>query len=447
MFFTLVRYFNNLSNSILLNYSKKNYSTNSDVELQEANSLVKRKIENTNPNYTNSESFRSLANGVFQSEGSVTARFNRADKLWVTPVVALGQNFSIIALDFFVRLYFELGQIGTIKVVRSLSNNLHITWRVENWQDILTLASYFSLVYGEKFKAFQKLKLIFNLKNQLVNDFCKCQLIHLVYSLASSGIARKISLADKLSLFNLNSIPEPSFSFRDNDILPDFLFILGFLLGDGTAFIRIRLTLKGFLNFIPLLQFPQKNTSENLHFFNLLSLFFASLGIKVNTLYGKDTITLVVEGVKAIYPLAALFDQHKEFFFWKDSYFNLLLDFFKYHSSGALSFHLGILAFLRVVYTYENNRKKSIEDYLTLATQQYLDQYPSNNQFITTIRSRDKNSNEIVAFYVTFSKKLKFEGFTPKYFYLSTFGSHESALLAAIAYRDSILNSFLKSLK
>lgn len=32
---------------------KKNYSTNSDVELQEANYLVqKKKIENTNPNNT-----------------------------------------------------------------------------------------------------------------------------------------------------------------------------------------------------------------------------------------------------------------------------------------------------------------------------------------------------------------------------------------------------------
>ena len=57
---------------------------------------------------------------MLQSEGTVTARF-RGTGLTISPVISIGQNYSLESLAFFVRLYHELGKIGRISVVETLS--------------------------------------------------------------------------------------------------------------------------------------------------------------------------------------------------------------------------------------------------------------------------------------------------------------------------------------
>ena len=75
--------------------------------------------------WTTSEDFRQLANGVFQSEGTVSARF-LGDGLSVYPVVSLGQTYTPESLAFFVRLYHEMGKVGALSIVVSMSGKLHI---------------------------------------------------------------------------------------------------------------------------------------------------------------------------------------------------------------------------------------------------------------------------------------------------------------------------------
>jgi hypothetical protein len=41
-------------------------------------------------------------------------------------VVALGQTYSPESLAFFVRLYYEIGKVGAISIVETLSGKLHI---------------------------------------------------------------------------------------------------------------------------------------------------------------------------------------------------------------------------------------------------------------------------------------------------------------------------------
>ncbi len=49
-----------------------------------------------------SESFRQLANGFFQSEGTISARIRDNS---VSTVITVGQNLSVESLKFFVKLW------------------------------------------------------------------------------------------------------------------------------------------------------------------------------------------------------------------------------------------------------------------------------------------------------------------------------------------------------
>lgn len=81
----------------------------------------------------------------------------------------------------------------------------------------------------------------------------------MVYSLCASGKNLKLSLENKLRSINLNcNSIQLNIKFNDNLKLPTFLFILGFFIGDGGIYIRIRKTSNGALNFLPHLILFQK---------------------------------------------------------------------------------------------------------------------------------------------------------------------------------------------
>jgi len=105
-----------------------------------------------------SEAFRKLANGFFQSEGTISARLKANT---VVPVITLGQNLNMESLKFFVKLWHELDKSGSLSLSLSQSGQWIIKLTTESWKDILTVyANYFDSLYGEKFIALQKLSLI-----------------------------------------------------------------------------------------------------------------------------------------------------------------------------------------------------------------------------------------------------------------------------------------------
>jgi hypothetical protein len=109
---------------------------------------------------------------------------------------------------------------------------------------------------------------------------------HIVYDLSLDGVNRKLSLSEQLSLFgiNLSKIELPN--YIDNKTIPSILFIIGFILGDGTLHLRLRNSDKGSIWLILTLFLPQlKNKNKyNDHFFYMLDKFFKSINIKTYTI-------------------------------------------------------------------------------------------------------------------------------------------------------------------
>jgi hypothetical protein len=98
--------------------------------------------------------------------------------------------------------------------------------------------------YGEKYRAILKLKKIYELKDYIKHhssdDKAKVLLVSLVYSLTAHSPRYKVSLEEKLISLNLDQgLLKELPLYKENDVKPSFLFILGFFLGDGTLHLKL----------------------------------------------------------------------------------------------------------------------------------------------------------------------------------------------------------------
>lgn len=309
--------------------SSKNPGQKLLLDLTAAQLALAKAIEDYQPYTSNSETFRKLAQGVFQAEGCVTAWFNGGEKsLLVSPAVNIGQTYSPESLAFFVQLYHELGKIGKLSVSTNVSEKVFITWHLTNWNLILSIASkYFSGVYGEKLRAFKKLEEIYILKSNLASDNDKVLLVKLVYSLTTAGKSRKLSISEKLkslSLVDLNS--ELDISYPENE-LPGFLFLLGFLLGDGSIYIRIRTGRSGAGNFIPMIILFQKGDTNSTLIFGLLSRYLKSIGVDSYTVAPNKAggSLLRIEGITAVGLLIPYLREYFGLGSWKSNNISMFL--------------------------------------------------------------------------------------------------------------------------
>jgi len=134
--------------------------------------------------------------------------------------------------------------------------------------------------------------------------------------------------------------------------------------------------------------------------------------------------------------------------YWKFDSLDLLLKFFKYHAAGLHMHRKGIISLLNLLYKYPHGRTKTLDEWVNISTE-YLDNLEANNisghQFIYTQKGRGEQANEIISWRVDLPVKLEDKSSLPsKHFQFSTHGSRESALQAALAYRDSCIDSYLK---
>ena len=96
------------------------------------------------------------------------------------------------------------------------------------------------------------------------------------------AVRRKLSLSEQLALFGISQSKTDTPIYTDNFNKITILFIIGFILGDGTLFLRLRNSETGSIWLIPTLVLPQlknkyKYTATRDHFFTILTNFFKSL--------------------------------------------------------------------------------------------------------------------------------------------------------------------------
>jgi len=256
---------------------------------------------NLNPN-----DFKKFINGLFQAEGTITAYFKKSNSLRLGFYFAIGQNFTPEAANVLLLLQHYLCGIGKFKFEKTISGNIHIKFVVTNKDDIFKIViPYFTYLYGDKKFAFIKLEQIYQIINNLLNGFTTelaYNLITLVYSLNPDGNSRKLSLTEKLNLFNIfigsfnNNLLNNIQDIKDNNNLPDILFIIGLFIGDGSLYYGLEVkTFPKFYVRIICDIVSLKNSVYNKH---LLTLIAESLGLPKNIYLNKNNnlITLKYRG-------------------------------------------------------------------------------------------------------------------------------------------------------
>ena len=195
------------------------------------------------------EDFHQFINGFYQAEGTMGAYFAREDSLAIRFSFSIGQNYSAEALNIFLNLQKVLN-VGRVKLEFYALNKVHVRYTVSNTRDIIfKVLPYFSLIYGQKrrdliiLQKIYKLSLELSLKkgtklevaSPIEFRYIQSEFIHLIYSTNPLGQSRKLSLQEKLLMFNCKDLRyEEDIKVLDNNNLPSKLFIIGLFLGDGS---------------------------------------------------------------------------------------------------------------------------------------------------------------------------------------------------------------------
>ena len=429
--------------------------------------------------------YQLLVNGVFQAEGYAGGSFPHISKYSFTPWFKISQNASLFSLDFFCLLWVILDKKLNFTITKNHLSVYHIIIYTKNWDVIINkIIPYFSFVYGNKYKGLIMLNEIYlltrspeNLTNQ---DIAK--IIIMGYNLVNLS-QKKISLSEKLKMV-LNEKLDPKWAkfdltkFGENNQPLTILFLLGFILGDGTFSIRIRDSGKG-LWFIPQFRIFQKNTLNNRILFNNIVNYLNSLSINsritisksnevvyenntkaVTSILHKNSLTatgrllnLHIEGnlnVKAFFSLLCVYNQ---WFFWKKSQLSPLDKYLILSGIASRHWKKSQLALLRLIYFSKAFPKKSnnynfwkdkLDFYYNNKLNKAISSYSEVNfswlekkDLFYICLSKDKS------WLVTLPSGLKIKP-KAKYFFFKTYDNcKEKALKAAIEYRDNTLNNWL----
>ena len=249
------------------------------------------------------ENFHQFINGFYQAEGTAGAYFARENSLAIRFSFSIGQNYSSEVLNIFLNLQKVLN-VGRVKLEFYSLDKAHVRYIVSNTNDIIfKVLPYFSLLYGQKkrdlvilqkiykislelpLKKGPKLEVVSSIEFRVIQN----EFIHLIYSTNPLGQKRKLSLEEKLSMFNCKDlIYKEDIEGLDNNNLPSKLFIMGLFLGDGSfGFVfdarpsrEPIFNIKIVFNFV-----SQSNTEANI---SLLQLVAKSMGLNPYICIRKD---------------------------------------------------------------------------------------------------------------------------------------------------------------
>lgn len=320
------------------------------------------------------KNFQMFINGLYQAEGISGVYFPKKDSLRVVFYFSIGQNYSPEAALLLLRLRSVLG-VGSIKIESSTRGIPHIRYIVTNTKDILNkIVPYFTYLYGQKRLDLAKLHSIYDLSTTLCQSFDKklaLELIHLVYSTNPEGQERKVTLADKLSIYDCSL--KDSFEYSvvsENTELPSIFFIIGLFLGDGSlGFVfdepksrAPKFYIKIIFNFA-----SQKATEFNVY---LLTLIAKSMELEPR-IYKKGGLMLSLEysGEIVYRTILPILSSHRDWLYWRERNFNIALSVAEIQNDKRHLTREGYKEIIELLFSVPNNYAKPKEYWLDLIEQ------------------------------------------------------------------------------
>ena len=387
--------------------------------------------------------FRKLVNGMFQAEGHVGGSFYSTKSSKFIPKLCLGQNASDSSLEFMVMLWFISGKNLKLYITRNQSSRFfHITAQSNSWAVVINwFIPYLRFVYGDKYKGLTKLKDIHDLNEKTYpSKRDQFELINLAYTLVDNT-QRKINLKDKIravigeSDLDLGTMKE----YSNNHEPLSILFILGFQLGDGNFYLRIR-DIGSALRYIPLITIKQKDTLNNRQLFQDIIRFLKVYKIhaRLEERWIKDedrfVVLLVIESIVNARKYINLIKDHRELMYWKEEQIDLINNVLVIIFVATPHWKEGQLAAIRVIYTNPENER--IYDYDHWARRlDEIFEVRRSRFYIYCVKNRSWSVELPKAFNVIpKGKSFSFRTYN---------NSSEEALTAAIQYRDNLLNEWL----
>lgn len=329
---------------------------------------------------TNKEDFHQFINGFYQAEGTMGVYFVKKESLKVKFLFSLGQNYTPEALNVLLNLQKTLN-VGNVKLEFNTRGKPHIRYTVSNTNDIFNIVlPYFSLLYGQKKRDLVVLYKIYKLTLDNVetsNLTIVSEFIHLIYSINPDGQNRKVSLTEKLNVFNCFTIRYiDNIKIKENDNLPSKLFIIGLFLGDGSL---------GFVFNSPPSRLPkfyikivfnfaaQSNTKYNVKLLNLIA---ERMNLKPHiSVRQTGMVGLEYTGETVFNIIIPFLLEYQDWLFWKKN------QFINVHKIAVIfknKDHLtkkGLLLIIDLLYNIPNKFLKPKEYWIHLINKRYMIKY------------------------------------------------------------------------
>ena len=391
--------------------------------------------------------FQSVVNGVFQAEGHWGGYFTSLTSVTFRPLWFISQDASSASVLFFSQLKAILGPTQlTYYLSVSPSGSWHIRLQCRCWSHIINvILPYFNQLYGQKYINMLYMSSIFSLLSVGTNA-AKIEIIVLAYQIMTSDFLR-FSLATKIAAVTgqaVGSFTIPVITLQGSNLTPiNIPWILGFYLGDGNLYVRIRDVVTK-LDFIPLFRITKGDIAENVLVFSMIVRYLLTQGISAVIDNSGTHIELRVSGKKGCSAIIDLFKPYNEYFYWKSTsviMFRKVLTLLNIAVKNWLCLQIEIV---KTIYAIDNLRTNTLEYWICRLVSIFSSRFEgtsSGEAFITT-RRKDGLENGWV---VKLPNALKVRP-AEKSFPFSQKGGKKQALAAAIAYRDHKLNEILSQI-
>lgn len=349
---------------------KPNKSDNERLEKAKSDFALREENFKFDPSSINLQDFQYFINGLYQAEGTAGVYFPLKNSLRVVYYFSIGQNYSPESALLFLQLKSILG-VGTIKIILNSSGTVHIRYVVNNIKDIFEkILPYFKYLYGQKRLDLAKIEYISRLSStlsQTSSTRLASELIHLVYSTNPEGQERKVSLDEKLAIFNCISEQPVNFTIEENNTLPHKLFIIGLFLGDGSlGFVfdepkarAPKFYIKIVFNFA-----TQTSLDYNIH---LLTLVAKSMGLEPKIYKRRSSIvTLEYSGEVVYKKIIPFLEENQEWLYWRKNQFSIALAVSLIYNNNRHLTKDGYIEIINLLYSIPNQYSKPKEYWLNL---------------------------------------------------------------------------------